>query len=81
MNQPHPKFPLKAFISVVMHFPHVGREQEFGYRAGLTDKSISISTACGVYNYNSFMQLEFQYCAKLGGNFGGQVRGFNHLPC
>ena len=47
-NEPHPKFPLEAFISVVMHFPHMDREQLFGYRAGLADKSISIPIICGI---------------------------------
>ena len=57
MSLPYPKFPLKAFISVVMHFLHMGREQLFGYRAGLTDKNIGISITCGVYLYNQIFNV------------------------
>ena len=50
----HPKFRLKAFISVAMHLPHMGREHLFGYRVGLTDKGICLSAfiICEVKNTN-----------------------------
>ena len=42
INWPHPKFPLKAFISVAMHLPHMGWEQVLGTSVGLIDSCICI---------------------------------------
>ena len=45
---PHCKFPLKAFISVAVHLPHMGREHLLGYSVGLINKSIFIFIICDV---------------------------------
>ena len=44
----HCKFPLKAFISVAMHLPHMGREHLLGYSVGLINKRIFIFIICDV---------------------------------
>ena len=48
----YPKLSLKAFIAVVMHIPHMGREQELGYSVWVIDSHLCISIHCIVQKTN-----------------------------